>query len=136
MSFKVKKLTVGKGKTVGDEKASEWIKRYYEVEISIEDEHDIEIAKASVEGLIDGWLSAEGLGIQGTPKPSSWNPSKIEWKEAEGSKGPYQRSEDVNNIDFKALVKDLASHNGKLTRSSYFYWLFQNGTTVGRKQRK
>jgi hypothetical protein len=57
VSFKVTKLTVGKGKTTGDEKQGEWIKRYYEIEVSIEDEHDTEIAKASAEGLIDGWLT-------------------------------------------------------------------------------
>lgn len=65
-----------------------------------------------------------------------WNPSKIKWEQAEGNAGPYERSEDVNNLDFKALVKDLADHKGKLSRDSLFYWLFQNGTTVGRKKRK
>ena len=60
------KLVIGKGKTTGDEKASEWIRRYYEVEVLIEDEHDIEIAKANVEGLIDGWLEKP---VEAKPKP-------------------------------------------------------------------
>ena len=67
-------------------------------------------------------------------KPS-WDPSKIKWDEAEGPKGKFERSEDINNLDFKALVKDLAHHKGKLTRDNLFYWLFENGVTVGRKKR-
>jgi hypothetical protein len=65
MSSKVTKLVIGKGKTTGDEKTG-WIKRYYEVEISIEDEHDIEVVKANAEGLIDGWL---GKPVEAKPKP-------------------------------------------------------------------
>ena len=65
-----------------------------------------------------------------------WSPEKIKWAQAEGAQGPYERSDDVNSSDFKALLKDLATHQGKLTRDSYFYWTFQNGATVGRKKQK
>jgi hypothetical protein len=64
-----------------------------------------------------------------------WDPEKIKWEETEGSSGPYQRSEDISNPDFKAMLKDLQAHNGKLTREGWFYWVFQSGTTVGRKKR-
>jgi len=67
---------------------------------------------------------------------SSWDPTKIKWEQAEGNAGPYERSEDVNSLDFKAMVKAIAKHNGKLSRGGMFYWLFQNGSTVGRKKRK
>jgi hypothetical protein len=69
VSSKVTKIVIGKGKTTGDEKAG-WTKRYYEVEVSIGDEHEIEIAKANVEGLIDGWLdkTAEAKPKQQEPK--------------------------------------------------------------------
>ena len=133
MSFKVKKLTVGKGQTTQDEKAGVWIKKYYELEMTIEDEHDIEIAKASGEGLLDGWLSGHGITQEDKPK---YDMSKIEWNLTEGTSGPYQRAEDVNNPHFKALVKDLAAHNKKLTKDGWFVWLFQNGHTIGRKKRK
>lgn len=65
----------------------------------------------------------------------TWDPSKIAWKEAQGTKGPYERSEDVNNPEFKPMLKDLAAHDGKLNRKGYFYWLFENGHTVGRKKK-
>lgn len=71
-----------------------------------------------------------------TENVEGWNPDAIKWEAREGSKGPFERSEDLNNLQFKALVKDLAAHDGKLTRDGLFYWLFQNGATVGRKKAK
>jgi hypothetical protein len=139
MSFKVLKILIGKGATQGDEKAGKWTRRYYEVEVSINDEHDIQLAKASVEGLIDGWLTGskeiEPQQESSIQQPK-WDPAKINWTQAEGTSGPYERSEDVNNLDFKVLLKDLAAHKGKLQRDGFFFWLFQNGSTVGRKKRK
>jgi hypothetical protein len=65
----------------------------------------------------------------------NWNPQTIEWVEAEGSKGPFEKSEDFNNLEFKRMLKDLNEHNGKLSRNGFFYWVYQNGSTVGRKRR-
>ena len=64
-----------------------------------------------------------------------WEPDQIKWEDAQGTSGPYQRSEDINNPEFKAMLKELQAHNGKLTKEGWFYWVFQNGTTVGRKKR-
>jgi hypothetical protein len=61
--------------------------------------------------------------------------NKISWVEAQGTKGKYEKSEDINNLEFKKLVKTLADHKGKLTIDNYFVWLFENGSTVGRKKR-
>jgi DNA-binding phage protein len=61
---------------------------------------------------------------------------KIKWEAAEGSSGAYERSADVNNPDFKALLKDVQAHGGKMTVGGYFVWAFKNGATLGRKQRK
>ena len=69
-------------------------------------------------------------------KEYTWHPEKIAWTQAEGAKGTYERSEDVNSIDFKALLTDLEAHNGKLTHNGFFYWVFRSGSIVGRKQRK
>jgi len=67
---------------------------------------------------------------------TSWNPERIKWQQAEGTKGSYERSEDVNNTDFKAMLKEIQEHQGKLSRDGYFYWVFRNGVTVGRKKQK
>lgn len=135
MSYKVTKLVVAKGRTVSHEKDSEWIRERYELEITIPDERELSIARENALHLLDDWL---GIGANAPMGKTSfsWNPQAIKWTEAQGSKGPYQRSEDVNNLEFKALLKDLASHNGKLTRDGWFFWTFQNGHTIGRKKRK
>jgi len=132
MSYKVKKLIVGKGRTVSHEQNGEWIREYYEVELEVPEENELVIAKENAEALLNEWL-----GIAEPEKPKfSWNPDKIKWEKAQGFKGEFERSEDVNNAEFKALLKDLASHNGKLSRNGFFYWTFKNGSTVGRKKRE
>lgn len=65
-----------------------------------------------------------------------WDASKIRWSQAEGPKGPYQLSGDENNPEFKAMLKDLTAHGGKLTGEGWFYWAFKSGSTVGRKKQK
>lgn len=65
-----------------------------------------------------------------------WSPSKIRWEAAEGSAGAYERSEDVNNAEFKKMIRDLQAHGGKMVHDGFFYWTFRNGSIVGRKQRK
>ena len=67
-------------------------------------------------------------------KPS-WDPTQIVWTKAEGTKGPYERSEDINNLQFKSMLKDLASHGGRMSHEGYFYWVFKNGSVAGRKLR-
>jgi len=64
-----------------------------------------------------------------------WNPDQIKWIDAQGTAGPYQRSEDFDNPEFKAMLKDLQAHGGRLTREGWFFWIFQSGATVGRKKR-
>ena len=137
MSFKVVKLTVGKGKTVGDEKAEKWTKQYYQVELEIQDEHDIEIAKASVEGLIDGWLTSSELTAQTHPQTPSqaYDMAKIEWESKVGQKGPFEKTDDYNSPDYKALLRDLQRHTGKMRKDGFFMWIFQNGSTIGRKRK-
>jgi hypothetical protein len=66
-------------------------------------------------------------------KESTWNPDAIKWVEAEGTHGKYERSEDVNSLDFKALMKDLEAHQGKLSKDGYFFWKFEKSAVIGRK---
>ena len=59
-------------------------------------------------------LIQERKGI--SEKPTyPWDPAKIKWEQAQGSRGNYERSQDVNSPDFKALLKDLAAHQGRLS---------------------
>lgn len=75
-------------------------------------------------------------------KPSpSWSPTKINWVQTKGTRGIYGRypaesQKAENTTDYKNMLADLKEHNGKLTRDGYFFWLFQDDATVGRKKRK
>jgi len=68
-------------------------------------------------------------------KPS-YEIEKIRWEQAQGSSGPYEKSVDVNSLDFKMLLADVQKHGGKMTVNGYFVWAFQNGSTLGRKKRQ
>ena len=136
MTFKVTRLIVGKGKTIGNEKQSEWNRQYYELEATIEDESQLEMAKVSLETLLGMWLKGESISAEPQQPKPKWDSNKIKWVEAEGTHGKYERSEDVNSLDFKELMKDLEGHQGKLSRDGFFYWRFEKSAVIGRKKRK
>jgi hypothetical protein len=77
----------------------------------------------------------ETMQQSGSKRAYAWTPEKIQWSDKTGEKGPFQISEDANNPEFRELLKDLAAHKGKLFRDHFFYWTFQNGSTVGRKKK-
>ncbi|MEM3697408.1 MAG: hypothetical protein QXZ02_03025 [Candidatus Bathyarchaeia archaeon] len=106
-------------------------------EIFLEDFYDfLDSLKASVVKMKQQIAKLVGVSEDKAEPKFSWNPDKIKWEKAQGVKGEFERSEDINNPEFKALLKDLAQHNGKLTRDGWFYWTFKNGSTVGRKKRE
>jgi len=74
-------------------------------------------------------------GLSATAQEGTWNPNAIKWETKEGAKGPYEKSTDFDNLQHKAMLRDLADHDGKLRREGYFYWVFQDGNTVGRKKK-
>ena len=86
------------------------------------------MASEAINEYVDSFAPKETAGF-------TWNPDKIKWVETEGTSGPYERSEDVNSIDFKELIKDLEVHNGKLSRNGFFYWKFAKSPIIGRKKR-
>ncbi|MDI6720737.1 MAG: hypothetical protein QMD46_14165, partial [Methanomicrobiales archaeon] len=109
MSCKVKKLVVGKGRTVSREENGEWIRQYYELEVEIADESELSMAKENVEGLLNQWL---GIAEKPPQRQWTWDPAKIKWEPAVSAGGrAYERSEDTNNLEFKALLKDLAAQH-------------------------
>ena len=99
-----------------------------DVEMLVKLRDAFRMAGEAIDEYVDSQAPKEVTGF-------TWNPSKIKWENAEGSKGPYERSDDVNNLEFKAMLKDLGEHQGKFRREGFFYWSFQNGVTVGRKKK-
>jgi len=65
----------------------------------------------------------------------SWDPAKIKWTRERNPRGEFEKSEDFSNPEFKAMLKWLNEHGGKAERGGYFYWVYRNGATVGRKKR-
>ena len=140
MSYKVKKLIVGKGRTVSNEQNGEWVREYFELEIEVPDESELVIAKENAEGLLNEWLGIIEKAEAEQPK-FSWNPEAIKWQKVEGFRGEYERypleGEKVEATpDYKNLLEDLKRHGGKLTRNGYFYWVFEDSSTIGRKRRE
>lgn len=88
-------------------------------------------AVVEAEKQLEKTPSSEGL----------WDPEKIGWVEAEGARGPYQRYPAPHEkadltVDYENMLKDLKEHGGKITRDSFFYWLWTDGATVGRKPKR
>jgi len=86
------------------------------------------MASEAIDEYVDSMAPKEVAGF-------SWNPEKIKWVWVEGTSGLYERSEDVDNVEFKAMLRDLDDHKGKFQREGYFYWAFQKAAVVGRKRR-
>jgi hypothetical protein len=83
--MQVKRLTVGKGKTTKpDSNTDELTKEYYEIEAAIEDAAELEITKANLAGLLEGWLSPTSRNpnkpIQQFPKIDGDKFAKLPWK--------------------------------------------------------
>lgn len=84
-------------------------------------------------------------GVAELEKPF-WDPTRIKWVDVQGVSGPYQRypaegEKPEASEDYKNLLTDLKEHNGKLSRkepdgSTWFYWLFKDQASVGRKLRQ
>ena len=69
-------------------------------------------------------------------KEQHYDVNKIKWVLSEGYKGQYEKSEDFNSLNHKSLLKDLQEHKGKMTKDGWFYWVFENGSTIGRKKKQ
>ncbi len=113
----------------------------YEVSLLILERDVAQCRVERIEKILNKVCEAQGFIESQKPQPQdeqpkTWDPNKIKWTKQEGSRGPYEKSGDVNSSDFKALLKDLAHNNGKLIHEGLFYWSFESGSTVGRKPAK
>jgi len=102
---------------------------------------DIEKLKAEIAAISEGLAfilgrlnEIEEIYQQG--QSETWDPSRIKWDHTEGPSGPYEKASKQNGKDYDLMIKDLQDHKGRLTNDSFFYWLFEDGATVGRKSRK
>jgi hypothetical protein len=98
---------------------------------------DIELAvknRDHHQALADAWNEYIEKKAPKEEEKSPWDPSKVKWVQAEGTKGPYEKANPQATDDFKNMLADLKAHQGKLTRGVLFYWVFTDQATVGRKK--
>lgn len=148
MSFKVTKVTVGKGITRTTEKDGEWKKKQIEIEAEIQDEKNLQYATDMLSSFADMFLRGESINdpielvqtneIKPLEKTVPTKPTigYLEWKKATGPKGEYEFCEESANLKFIALKRDLEAHFGKITSEGYFYFLMvkRNPPAIGRKR--
>ena len=74
---------------------------------------------------------------KGSPK-LPFDAEKIQWINRENENGKFQMTEDYSNLDYKALLAFLNEHIPAkcINSEGFFYWVYGNGTTIGRKPRK
>jgi hypothetical protein len=66
-----------------------------------------------------------------------FNVSKIPWKPKQGDHGPFELSDDYGNVDHQQLLAFMEKHaGGAVTSEGFYYWLFPDGKTIGRKPAK
>jgi hypothetical protein len=92
--------------------------------------------RLQIEKLLGATATPTALA-SGSPK-LPFNASKIKWQDRENKKGKFQCSEDYNSLDHKALLAFLNEHvPSKCVQSEgFFYWVYPNGSTIGRKLKK
>jgi hypothetical protein len=98
------------------------------VDVANADESKAVNLKQQVKAIVDG----------GKPKPqtdSLADTEEIGFTRLMGASGEYEKSEDFDNARFKALLRTLQAHNGKMTADGYFLWIFPDGKAIGRKRK-
>jgi len=118
----LKRLVVGKGKTSRPGDAEEWNKEYYEVEAVIEDPSELEVAKANLTGLLDGWLSSGRPPAPAPVKPlPQLDPDELEklpWKtyRTKETAKPGEAAWTMRDTKGAEALVDLLEKQGKEVR--------------------
>jgi hypothetical protein len=99
---KISEFTVTKGFTRKAEDRDEWVKAEYSVKAIVEGDEEVQVAKAQVEGLVDGWLSSAFK-----PSPSQ-APSQTEKPKAPTPPKPKASAKSVRQV-FPEDLADMLS---------------------------
>jgi len=122
---KVTEFTVTKGKTVKAIDRDEWIKAEYSVKAAVNDQSDLEAAKAHLEGLIDGWLTGLARPPSAAPQPNIFSKELADMLTFEENKDwvivkpkSFLGSENFSRI--AAIVRDNKGEYISAGRESHF----------------
>lgn len=61
--------------------------------------------------------------------------TKIQWENAVGKAGPYEKTTDEQNSEYQKLKTEV-SKKGKFYDQGYFFWIFDDNKTICRKPTK
>jgi len=135
--MKIERLVVGKGKTLRPSDAEEWVKEYYEIEVIIEDPGELEVTKANIAGLINGWLSSPKPGAKAPlPQLDPDELAKLPWrtyKEKEPCK-PDQAGWIFRNTNGAEALADLIEKQGNGARVQIGSYKFECKFSGDQKQ--
>jgi len=150
-SEKQVRVRVGKGRTIRPGEQEEWIKEYYELEITVEDPSEIATARANMLGTIDAWLNeatkAERVKAAiprldlAQLEELPWTKYKTRERAKPGDAGWMKNPEffkDVKEEPARSLAIDLAkaikAGGGKLQLGEYEFSLSgENDRFIGRR---
>lgn len=65
-----------------------------------------------------------------------YNINNLQWEKTMGAKGEFELAKKQDDVDYSNMLADLLSHDGKMVKDGFWIWVFQDGTTVGRKLSK
>lgn len=58
----------------------------------------------------------------------------IEWESHLGGNGLYETAEPTNAFEYRQLHKALVRFKGRFRKQPFFYWMYRDGLTIGRKK--
>lgn len=140
--MKVTKLVVGKGRTARPSEQEQWIKEFYQLEIELADDKELEDARAYGLSLIDNWLSEAPTAPQYIPRLDEAELEELPWQTRnkelakpgqwawlfgpESTKGAPEGAQEL----IKAIE---ASKDGKLELGAYEYTFSKDRAFVQRR---
>lgn len=83
--------------------------------------------RISIKKLVDVQLTPCSIKLP-------FNAERITWTAKVGNRGPFELSNNIENPDYLALLEFLKTHaDGALASEGFYYWVFTDGVTIGRK---
>jgi hypothetical protein len=120
MNEKITRLVVAKSRTIRPGEGEEWVRTEYTLEAAIDHDEEVAIAKAQLEGLIDGWLTGVAKPAKPAPQLPQLDPdelAKLPWKTYKTKEGckPDEPGWIFRNTPGAAALADLIKTQGKGT---------------------
>lgn len=113
--MKVVKIRVGKGRTTRPGEAEEWVKEYYELEMEIEDDQELPVARDFALSQIDSWLTEAPTAPKYIPQLDIGEINDLVWTtyktkekaKPEQAAWTFRDATRHSNLDHRKIVNEL-----------------------------